>query len=446
MTRLRLTLLTPRRVIFVGCMQVILLLVSIAIYKRQASIMIRSTTSTRSTSSGASFIRPTQRQHADIVPPVENGYVQRPLAGETMESLVQPDGCNTVKDIHVVLWWASADRPWDFFSPDFLGVPTSVNRFCKKACVRYVSTRNRSKVGEADMVVFNFDFFHELSREMPPRPRPDVVYIYASMENTNSIPRPKAASWNQFNFFWSYHMTLRLRTSWLTVMNLTYERILRPPLVSFEERFKVPLSALVSNCVDPIGRWKFLREIMKFMPVHSYGTCFRNTPVWKGKQAELQARNGKPLLSFYKFHLLIENSLCTDHVSEKFARAINVNTIPLVASKDALPPYDLLQPTNHFLVDVMKFKTVKEVADEVTKIGSSKELFESYMAYKSMRVEDFNPGFRAMMEDRGDKAALCAIAEEMKTREGRLKLAQTKVNLKEMCSPGEVVGQHFGLK
>ena len=184
---------------------------------------------------------------------------------------------------------------------------------------------------------------------------------------------------------------------------------------------------------------------MKLIPVHSYGTCFRNTPV-KGKYPELPARDGKPLLSFYKFHLLIENSLCTDHVSEKFARAINVNTIPLVASKDALPPYDLLQPTSHFLIDVMKFKTVKEVADEVTKISSSKELFESYMAYKSMRVKDFNPGFRAMMEDRGDKAALYAIAEEMKTPEGRLKLAQSKVNLKEMCLPGEVVGQHFGLK
>ena len=94
----------------------------------------------------------------------------------------------------------------------------------------------------------------------------------------------------------------------------------------------------------------------------------------------------------------------------------------------------------------MKFKTVKEVADEVMKISANKQLFESYMAYKFMRVKDFNPGFRAMMEDRGEKAALCAIAEEMKTREGRLKLAQRTVSLKEMCAPGEVVSQLFGLK
>ena len=94
----------------------------------------------------------------------------------------------------------------------------------------------------------------------------------------------------------------------------------------------------------------------------------------------------------------------------------------------------------------MNFKTVKEVADELMKISDSKQLFDSYMAYKSMRVEDFNPGFRAMMEDRGENSALCAIAEEMKTQEGRLKLAQTKVNLKETCVSGEVVAKHFGLK
>ena len=393
-------------------------------------------------SSANFFIRPRLRQrHADIAAPVVNGVVQQPLAGETMESLVKPASCKTVKDILVVLW-ARGDRPEFYFTPDFFGMPTSVNRYCKKACVRYVSSMDRSKITQADMVVFNFDFFNGHSMRMPPRPRPDVVYAYTSVENTNIKLRP---SWNTFNFFWSYHTTLRLRTSWLTLTNLTYERILRPPLVSFDERFKVPLSSLITRCNDPIGRWKFLREIMKLIPVHSYGACWRNTPV-RGGYPKLQERNGIPLLSFYKFHLLIENSLCTDHVSEKFSRAINVSTIPLVASKDSLPPYDLLQPTSHFLVDVMKFKTVKEVADEVMKISTNKQLFESYMAYKFMRVKDFNPGFRAMMEDRGEKAALCAIAEEMKTREGRLKLAQRTVNLKEMCAPGEVVSQHFGLK
>ena len=384
--------------------------------------------------------RPPPRPRVNIVAPVVNGVVQRPLVGETMESLIKPAGCGTVKDILVVLW-ARGDRPEFYFTPDSFGMPTNVNRYCKKACVRYVSSMDRRKISQADIVVFNFDFFDGHSTRMPPRPRPDVVYVYTSVENTNMKGRP---SWDQFNFFWSYHTTLRLRTSWLTLTNLTYDRIIRPPRVSFEKRFKVPLSSLITRCNDPIGRWKFLREIMKLIPVHSYGACFRNTQV-KGGYPKLAEQNGIPLLSFYKFHLLIENSLCTDHVSEKFSRAINVSTIPLVASKDSLPPYDLLQPTGNFLINVMKFKTVKEVADEVMKISADKKLFESYMAYKYMRVEDFNSGFRAMMEDRGEKAALCAIAEEMKTKEGRLKLAQRKITLNETCAPGDVVGQHFGL-
>ena len=394
-------------------------------------------------SNATSLFPPRPLPPADVASLARNGVVQGPLRGEIMESLVKPAGCKTVKDILVLLWVRVDRQSQDFFfTPDSFGMSTSVTRYCKNACVRYVATRKRSKITQADIVVFNFDFFEGHSTRLPPWPRPDVVYVYTSMENTNIRGRP---SMDPFNFFWSYHTTLRLRTSWLTRANLTYERILRPPLVSFEERFKVPLSALITRCNDLIGRWKFLREIMKFMPVHSYGLCYRNTPV-KGKYPQMQARNGIPLLSFYKFHVLIENSLCTDHVSEKFARAIDVNTIPLVASKDSLPPYDLLKPTKNFLIDVMKFKTVKEVADEVMKISASKQLFESYMAYKSMRVEDFNPGFRAMMEDRGENAALCAIAEEMKTHEGRLKLAQSKVSLKEMCALGEVVGQHFGLE
>ena len=70
-----------------------------------------------------------QHQHvAPIVSPVENGFVQILLPGETMESFVQPVECTTVKDIHVVLWWKRADRPYDFFSPDLFGVPYAVNR------------------------------------------------------------------------------------------------------------------------------------------------------------------------------------------------------------------------------------------------------------------------------------------------------------------------------
>ena len=161
MIRRRLTLRSPaNRVIFVGCVLIVLL---------------------------GFFARPTPRH----VAPGENGVVQIPLPGETMESFVKPDGCKTVQDIHVVLWWKREDRPYDFFSPDLFGVPYAVNRYCKKACVRYVSTRNRSKIAEADMVVFNFDFFFEFSKEMPPKPRRDIVYVYSSMENTNSIPRPR---------------------------------------------------------------------------------------------------------------------------------------------------------------------------------------------------------------------------------------------------------------
>ena len=70
-----------------------------------------------------------QHQHvAPIVSPVENGFVQILLPGETMESFVQPVECTTVKDIHAVLWWKRADRPYDFFSPDLFGVPYAVNR------------------------------------------------------------------------------------------------------------------------------------------------------------------------------------------------------------------------------------------------------------------------------------------------------------------------------
>lgn len=87
----------------------------------------------------------------------------------------------------------------------------------------------------------------------------------------------------------------------------------------------VSIAVFASNCgaAGAKDRTKYLEELMKYLPIHSYGKCFHNReepdipydPKWPAI-AQRRARKIH-VLSHYRFYLAFENAPVDDYVSEK---------------------------------------------------------------------------------------------------------------------------------
>lgn len=137
-----------------------------------------------------------------------------------------------------------------------------------------------------------------------------------------------------------------------------------------------------SHCGVSSKRETLAEKINQHISVDMYGKC--------GNLKCSKERFGKCLDmvgSNYKFYLSFENSVCKDYVTEKLFNVLNLNVIPIVYG-DA--DYDSIVPS-HFVIDVRKYKTVKELADYLKFLDENPEQYLKYFEWKNHYVVDTSP-------------------------------------------------------
>ena len=98
----------------------------------------------------------------------------------------------------------------------------------------------------------------------------------------------------------------------------------------------------------------YVRELARHVDVHKFG-CGGNysCPRTKHEYCDIVLLNRT-----YKFYLSFENSLCTDYVTEKVYRILNLNVVPIVLGysnySSFLPP--------HSFIDVRNFDSPEKLA------------------------------------------------------------------------------------
>jgi hypothetical protein len=93
--------------------------------------------------------------------------------------------------------------------------------------------------------------------------------------------------------------------------------------VPVEKRKSVPVTWVAGNCEAHNGRQYYIKELMKYVKVDSYGRCLHN----KDFANSAEKADIDPLLSQYKFYLAIENSNCKDYFTEKLWRCYEVGNV-----------------------------------------------------------------------------------------------------------------------
>ena len=109
---------------------------------------------------------------------------------------------------------------------------------------------------------------------------------------------------------------------------------LTPP-IPFKEKTWLVFAAF-SNC-EPV-RTEYMRQLMQFVQVDSYGGCLRNKQDLVGRYGSANGKNFKQLKTKlarnYKFTLVLFNQDCDYFVDDQISHALSAGSVPVVMSTD----------------------------------------------------------------------------------------------------------------
>lgn len=289
----------------------------------------------------------------------------------------------------------------------------------KPSCFTCESTTNRSLFEEASIVMFHLpdlanipqkycgQYFALMTLEAPP--------YYDTVDPVRSLTQ----SYNKRMLeYFDISSTYRLDSD-VPLPHFTFwyehkllDALLKPALVPIKKRdSKYPVVWIASKCDTSNNRYGYVKELMKYIGVKSYGKCLHNADIPKDSSYDIEATKA---IAQHKFHLSFENSNCDYYVTEKLTRTFELGVIPVIMGAPQIADY---LPSNQSSILVNDFVSPKELAHKLQEINANNELFESYLKYKHGR-EFISPQFweRWIQQHRHRICKLCDIATNKITR------------------------------
>ncbi|KAJ7381697.1 hypothetical protein OS493_039544 [Desmophyllum pertusum] len=143
------------------------------------------------------------------------------------------------------------------------------------------------------------------------------------------------------------------------------------------------IMAAFSNC-EPV-RTEYMRQLMTFVQVDSYGACLRNK---NDLVARYSSANGKDfkqlkteLAKKYKFTLVFFNQDCDYFVDDQLSHALDAGSVPVVMGTDKL---DEFLPGNllHSVIKVRDFKSPRNLSDYLKYLNNNETEYNKYLEWK----------------------------------------------------------------
>ena len=277
-------------------------------------------------------------------------------------------------------------------------------------------TNNRRMLNESDAVMFHF--WKDKLDSIPPCRRPDQRYVYLNFESAlrsrNYFPWKKIPR-NFFNLTGTY----RLDSDFFgkTFYGFEFERkeIIQPRSNDLTNYYGVNITGktklaawFVSNCKTSINREGYVRELRRHIPVDVFGKCLENHKSCSRKKDSqnqplyyVKTDCDTMLENEYLFYLSFENSFCPDYVTEKFYRAFDTGTVPIVFGG---ANYSLFAPPNSY-INARDFQTPKLLAEYLLKLSRNLELYSQYFNWRGEFNLKRNSGWCHLCEMLNDPTA-----------------------------------------
>lgn len=208
------------------------------------------------------------------------------------------------------------------------------------------------------------------------KPR-DQKWVYFGLENPDNNPRAVGLD----NYF---HWTLNYRRDshfffpygyYYPISDHGDGRGENPEInIKYKDKFII---WAVSHCDLP--REKYVRKLMKYIPVDIYGQCAVKLTDKPAGECKLSSSQCDKLKKRYKFQLAFENSNCVDYITEKYWGALELGIVPIVLGGSS---YSKQLAVPGSFINVMDFKTVKGLADYLKYLDKNDEAYMKYFQWR----------------------------------------------------------------
>lgn len=164
------------------------------------------------------------------------------------------------------------------------------------------------------------------------------------------------------------------------------------PAIPIEEKNRLqkeeglaPIIYVQSDCHTPSDRERYVKELMKYIEIDSYGRCLNNRKMPEEIDGFLkfQSPDYYKFLARYKFNIAFENAVCNDYMTEKLFRPFEVGAVPIVMGSPLAKDW---MPNERSGIFVNDFKHPKELAEFIKYLNSNDDEYEKYMAYKDPKL------------------------------------------------------------
>jgi len=282
----------------------------------------------------------------------------------TSSSVVKviPNEDNFNNRTFLVLYWVPVSS---FMGKHMLGPPPG------KCPVNCTYTEQVSTQNEADAVVFHIPGFHS---GFPASKPPNQKWVAYSMESEEYYTKLKDEDF-MANFDWT--MTYKLDSDIICGYwsgNLT--NFLRPPL---SKDANATAAFIASNCGATNNRTGYVKELMKYTSVHSFGRCIHNMdfpPPEKGVGGSMQKVN---MISHYKFTLAFENHNAKDYVTEKFFHTLYSGSVPVYMGSPNIHQF-APSPNSYIMANNL---SPKELGDLLNRLDKNDSEYQKYLSWKT---------------------------------------------------------------
>jgi hypothetical protein len=235
-----------------------------------------------------------------------------------------------------------------------------------------------------------------------PAKAPGQLWVAWSMECERHYPRQRDPA-----FLLQFDLTMTYRHDanvWIPYCSTDLRRELRrPPVPKTAEAL---VAAFISSSIDRSGRARLLDELMRLMPVHSFGRRCRNQELTAdaGQSTKLET------IARYRFTLAFENAIAEDYVTEKFYDPLIAGSVPVYLGA---PNAAAFAPGACCFVDAGEFSSPAALAARLQALAADEEAYRRHLAWKE---QPFRPGFLAMLDGVHEHpfTRLCRLVETIR--------------------------------
>ena len=153
------------------------------------------------------------------------------------------------------------------------------------------------------------------------------------------------------------------------------------------------------DCNPPSDRDRYVKELMKYIDVDSYGPCLNNKKLPENIDGfhNFDSLDFHAFLSKYKFHIAFENAICDGYMTEKLFRPLKVGSVPIYLGSPSV--LDWL-PNENSAILASDFLGPKELAHYLSDLNHEDEVYNTHLIHKKPGGI-YNKALLAGIEQRG---------------------------------------------